>query len=405
MSPSLAKEMVQTMLNEIEEDLKNTEGINGDYSEFSAIAWIESPRRKYASILQGVAKLKPQTALSVLLLKLRAYCKLINNSYSCTSSIQIKKLLIICQLILHLPVYVINSKSKESLNAILSLSLFNKGGDAARQLIVESVSEVARVLVMHGANPIPFTYPVSSVNELSNLFRLCTNVNYTVATFKSTIHLAQVLAPNIQADMRSKFVDKLYHAIFRFFIRSPKEHKVLLEQGIDDAQKLMDAILSWKSIDIEYMSLFGALMPFCRSSLQDLQARKKGNQFSNILNMMSQFKQSKESARVAVALGILEIINCVTLVTPNENELFRAFDEFLFTYRPKFEEWLFKPRKKPFFTGYLVNLFLPRYAALEFYKRQKPDGIACKKVLELAEHKYGNIGLVVYQSNETFTND
>ncbi|KAH0785703.1 hypothetical protein GPJ56_010358 [Histomonas meleagridis] len=387
MAPDLAKQLIKNLLQEIVEDLTATEGTNDDYSGFSAIAWIESPCRNYATTLQGIVKLNPESVLSVLLFRLREHCKLFLNINSVPSPIKIKKLLVLCELILHSPEIVLNAKSKESLNIILNMQLYNKDIAMAKQMIVESLFEVARYLVLHGANPVPTSYQVNSSNDLANLFKICSKLNYTTATFKSILRLSQTVVPSLPIELRPKLVNKLYRTIVKFYTSNTKEYRELLLTGVDEAQKLMDILLSWKSNDIDNISLYGVLMPLCTRDLKLLNTKK--GPFVSIMNTLSNFKQTKENHRTPISLAILEITNCVSLVSANENSLFHAFDEFLFSYKGKFEAWIFKDRKKQYFTGSLLGYFLPRYAALEFEKRQKTDGPACKKILQLVEKTQG----------------
>ena len=113
---------------------------------------------------------------------------------------------------------------------------------------------------------------------------MCAKLNYTTATFKSVLHLAHTIVPTIQP----KLAKKLYYAVQKFYISNPKEHRSLLLTGIDEAQKVVDSLLNWKSSDIELIPLYGALMPFCTRDLQQLSAKK--GPFVSIMNSLSNYK-------------------------------------------------------------------------------------------------------------------
>jgi hypothetical protein len=72
---SAAESAVRALLQQIETDLQNTDGLSDNTTGFSAICWLDHPTRRYIGEICRLNEISRRVPLSVILHSLASYLK------------------------------------------------------------------------------------------------------------------------------------------------------------------------------------------------------------------------------------------------------------------------------------------------------------------------------------------
>ena len=400
-----AEKLLKNLLNEIKQDLKENEQSEVNLSIFYAFFWLQSPNHKYISNLIAIYQMNAKYTIKFLMETLYKLLKKFISVGGATNH-RAKTILVICEMIHICPKFLNTDDSNQACNNILELNLYefkNKNLGPAKDLILEATGSVTNLAISSGAIFLGKTQTITIDEFFSYLengsVMACTSSAFRC--FLSYIHGFFISSTYLNAEkkqafleQKNRFVQLLYNTIYSFQAKNVSQYQKLIQEGISNADFLIDIILKWKSsIDEEHLNLIGALIPFSLSPIKSL---------PKILQALSDFKHKKESSLIFIAQGIYEIIFAIylafpesLLTKPNKEEkykskflkiqldqskskenldrnsfLFNPLIKFVHDVRPKFEDYIFDPKKKKL-TQQILRDFMPRYAALDFFIYKK----------------------------------
>ncbi|OHT14726.1 hypothetical protein TRFO_02982 [Tritrichomonas foetus] len=368
---ALIFQLLDNLLNEVEKDLKFTERFNTPIPAFSPILWLESPERKYVSTIQGLCGMDPISTLSYLMNQLTPLVySLINSPDANSKTFNSKKVLVICELIKLLQCHKCDVNTIHHLRSLIKLKYADDKIGLHNDQLIEAINSIIYLISKEKIDILEIKHE-KTFNLLEFIpYFYCSVRN--VPAFTTALSMIAKFLPKLNNDDRDDAIDLIYDWISTFYKKHPKVHKeMLLNDSLEvhnHAESIIDTILDWKlTLDVEYLAICGALIPLCIHTLKAKSDKKKP--FPGILHALKSFKQKKESHRISVFSGLIELMDAIVLAS-NRYE-FRFFTNTLNKIKPKLDEWLFKTKRRhAIMYGKFLYELMPRYAAIEYSNKE-----------------------------------
>ena len=361
---------IDLLVQEIEDDVRQTEDIPDNLEFFSGALWLESPERRYARDLAEMSLLSAATPVKMLFDELAKRLERIN-SVGGAQTVKVKTVLVLCELIKLLPAIGAAVDASTCINKILGMRLGAQKLGPAKAVMLKAIDDIVHLSVLAGCNPVVTIMGDPDVFAVLENLPMATE---NAATFKCAIGQIPALMAKVPVDHRPRFQEQLYEFLAAFFTHSPRVHERIIAEGLPAAQTVIDELLKWKAApDTETLCLYAALLPFCPQMLQAVMKRgKKSHPVASILHAMSDWKKKKDAGRYSIACCFLELMDAVILAKNERTEDFKPFKDFLAKYKTKFDIYMFrhKVKKDGHIVGKILTSWLPRYTAVDFVMSQ-----------------------------------
>ncbi|EAX96365.1 hypothetical protein TVAG_337970 [Trichomonas vaginalis G3] len=378
----LTKEIV-TLCQKLQRDIEESEtGLDSTYS-FEPLCWLQSSFTNYAADISSFAILGPNVPYSVMISLLRDKIKLMTKQEGPTAS-EIKFILVLCELIMLLPVHKtspnINIALTDLLQARFSTEIVSK---EFQNLVYEAIDKVIRLSVIAGSNPIPGLLLVKQNSDIIGLLRSVKVGTHNVSAFRCVLGAIMSYINNLALESRKEFCIEFYNILGSFNVEHPDMHHEMLTLTVNQAQMVIDGILSWKtSNETEELPVLCALLPLCKTCLMDMKANKK-SPYHAILKMLGDVKFKKNQNFIPACFAYLELYTAVIHLENIKADYASPLQNFLKKHQEKFEKAIFNQKDKLLYTDpRLIEEFAPRFGACDFSK--KVDGPAMQFLQEIS---------------------
>ena len=371
-SPSFISSSMKKLLTQLENNLNEYDSGVDSTPQFSPICWLSSSETNYVADINSFTILEENTPYTVLV-------QVLTHKLAAMTEIggpkppSVKFILILCELIKLCPIHKTNSDVNIQLTELLNLRLgttIDLG--QYKEIIVDAVDSVVVLSVVAGSNPVPgLLLNQSEKSDVIGLIKSLAIGNHNISAFRCAIGAIVPLLSTLQPEKREEFCILFYEHLGNFFVDHPNQHHEMLALTVNQAQLLIDYILSWYSTPPPYsLPLLCALAPFCTTIAG---IGSKGNSFNPIFNALSDFKFKKGNDNTGPAFAYLEIYCAITHTLNAKNkDNFNGLVTFMKKNQDKFEKSIFHMKDK-LIVDKLFTDFLPRYAAIDFAVKGTPD--------------------------------
>lgn len=355
---------MKKVLNQLETELRDTDAGIDSTIQFSPLCWLITSASSYANDIVSFTALEENTPYSILL-------EMLTKKISAMTEIggpkppDVKFVLLLCELIRLCPYHKTNPSVNIQLTDLMTLrnaTTLDLG--AYKEMIVEAVDSVIVLCVVSGSNPVPGLF----MNQLGNndvigLLKSLTVGVHNISAFRCMLGTITPIIVSLPPDLRPEFCEMFYSVIGNFFVDHPTFHHEMLALTVNQAQIVIDSILSWSSTPEFYaLPVICSLLPFI-NDVKDIYT--KNHRYYGIINTLLNTKFKKGSNNFA-AFAFLELY-CANTHVLNEKrkDSFSSLSEFLRKNLEKFEKVVFNTKER-MLVDKLFTCFLPRYAAVDF---------------------------------------
>lgn len=371
-----------TLLAKLEKDIIETEtGMDSTYN-FEPLCWLQSSFTNFAADIGCFTILGPNIPYAAMLFMLRDKINLFTKQEGPTSA-DVKFILILCELILLCPVHKtspnINIALTDLLQARFSTKIILKDFQG---LVYEAIDKVIILSVVAGSNPIPGLFYGDDKPDIIGLLRSVKVGTHNVSAFRCVLGLITTTVANLAESTRHQFCIEFYSLLGSFNVEHPSMHHEMLSLTVNQAQMVIDAILSWHNApDVDELPVLCALLPLCKTCLMDMMQNKK-SKYHSILKALGDVKFKKNQNFIGACFAYLELYAALVHLENIKADYITNIKDFMHKHQEKFEKSIFNSKDKIITSdSRLLNEFVPRYAAVDF--ANKVEGQAMKYLQEV----------------------